>query len=163
MNHRFIFAHLLKMFLSSFRFCSLAPNDLRICAIRVMILRTRSTKYPTYKVMKNYVIEKFMPDLSRLSHRHYMHTTMGFIRNNCFSKTENALLYRDPMGPNSNNKLHISQSKIVNHTNRRNNNIKSRALANMTQTRHPSESSSAVFDVNVLSLLSKKIAEAVSS
>ena len=109
--------------------------------------------------MKNYVIAKFMPDLSRLSHRHYMGTMMGFRRNNCFSETENALLYRDPMGPSSNNKLHISYSKIANHTIRRNSNTKSRDLANMTRTRHPVESSSAAFDVDVLSLLSKKFVE----
>ena len=132
---------------------------MRICAIRVVILRTCSTKYHTCKVMKNYVIESFMPDLSRLSHRHYMSTMMGFRRNNCFSETENALLYRDVMGPSSNNKIHISQSKIVSHTNRRNSDIKSRDLANMTRTRHPAESSSAAFDVDVLSLLSKKIVE----
>ena len=82
---------------------------------------------------------------------------MGFIRNNCFTECENGLLYRWSQGPRSNNKLHVSGAKIVQHTDKRNTDIRRRALLSFTQTVMRAEGDDSVFTSDVAAELSKTI------
>ena len=84
---------------------------------------------------------------------------MGFIRNNCFTECENGLLYRWSQGPRSNNKLHVSGAKIVQHTDKRNTDIRRRALYSFTQTVMHAEGDESVFTSDVAAELSKTIVQ----
>ena len=65
------------------------------------------------------ITTSFVPKLRKTSFRHFKHLGMGDITNNSFTESENSALARDPGGPKSSHKLHVSYDVINNHMERR--------------------------------------------
>ena len=68
---------------------------------------------------RSYITTSFVPKLRKTSFRHFKHLGMGDVTNNYFAESENSALARDPGGPKSSHKLHVSYDAINNHMERR--------------------------------------------
>ena len=61
----------------------------------------------------DWITKSFEHLLPSLCHRHYMYRYFGWVADNCFTESENAVLVGDEMGPKPSHRMHVAGDAIL--------------------------------------------------